>query len=117
MPAVAQALAALLIGGVCRRRRPRLGAAGQLPLEPVKETGQSVTGAFEGWYQNPDGTYTLLVGYFNRNQKADARHPDRPEQSHRARRTRSRPADALPAAPAVGRLHDHRAEGLRQEAS
>jgi hypothetical protein len=44
-------------------------AAGQLPLEPVKESGQSVTGAFEGWYQNADGTFTLLVGYFNRNQK------------------------------------------------
>ena len=41
----------------------------QLPFEPIKDTGQSVTGAFEGWYQNPDGTYNLLVGYFNRNQK------------------------------------------------
>ena len=40
-----------------------------LPIEPVKETGQSVTGAFEGWYQNPDGSFTLLVGYFNRNSK------------------------------------------------
>jgi hypothetical protein len=41
----------------------------QLPLEPMRESGQSVTGAFEGWYRNPDGTYNLLVGYFNRNQK------------------------------------------------
>jgi hypothetical protein len=45
--------------------------AAQLPpgvaLEPVRESGQSVTGAFEGWYQNPDGTYSLLLGYFNRN--------------------------------------------------
>ena len=30
-------------------------------------TGQSVTGAFEGWYQNSDGTFSLLMGYFNRN--------------------------------------------------
>jgi hypothetical protein len=37
--------------------------------EPVRESGQSVTGAFEGWYQNPDGTYSLLIGYFNRNSK------------------------------------------------
>lgn len=44
------------------------GGAG-LPIEPVKESGQSVTGAFEGWYQNADGSYTLLVGYFNRNTK------------------------------------------------
>jgi len=41
----------------------------QLPLEPVKESGQSITGALEGWYQNPDGTYSILVGYFNRNSK------------------------------------------------
>ena len=39
------------------------GASG-LPIEPVKESGQSITGAFEGWYQNSDGSYTLLVGYF-----------------------------------------------------
>ena len=44
-------------------------ASSSLPIEPVKETGQSVTGAFEGWYQNPDGSFTLLVGYFNRNSK------------------------------------------------
>ena len=41
----------------------------QLPLDPVRENGQSVIGAYEGWYQNPDGSYSLLVGYFNRNQK------------------------------------------------
>jgi hypothetical protein len=44
-------------------------APSSLPIEPVKESGQSVTGAFEGWYQNADGSYTLLVGYFNRNSK------------------------------------------------
>jgi hypothetical protein len=42
-------------------------AAGQLPGEPLKASGQSVTGAFEGWYENPDGSFSLLVGYFNRN--------------------------------------------------
>jgi hypothetical protein len=42
---------------------------GQLPLEPPRESGQSVTGAFEGWYQSADGTVKLLVGYFNRNLK------------------------------------------------
>jgi hypothetical protein len=39
----------------------------QLPMEPVKKAGQSVTGAFEGWYKNPDGSFSILVGYFNRN--------------------------------------------------
>lgn len=43
--------------------------AAQLPLEPVRDSGQSITGAYEGWYRNPDGSSTMLVGYFNRNQK------------------------------------------------
>src|SRR5438105_939496 len=43
--------------------------AEQLPLEPGHDTGQSVTGAFEGWYKNTDGSFSILVGYFNRNQK------------------------------------------------
>lgn len=41
----------------------------EVSVQPARETGQSVTGAFEGWYQNPDGTYSLLLGYFNRNTK------------------------------------------------
>ncbi len=44
-------------------------SARQLPLQPARDSGQSVTAAFEGWYQNPDGTFTLLLGYFNRNLK------------------------------------------------
>lgn len=45
-------------------------AVGQtLPLEPPKDAGMGITPAFEGWFQNEDGTYTLLVGYFNRNAK------------------------------------------------
>lgn len=42
---------------------------GQLPMEPLKDTGQSVTAAYEGWYRNRDGSFTMLVGYFNRNLK------------------------------------------------
>jgi hypothetical protein len=41
-------------------------AAGQ---NVSQDSGQSVTGAYEGWYANPDGTFTMLVGYFNRNSK------------------------------------------------
>ena len=39
----------------------------QLPMEPPHESGQSMTGAFEGWFKNPDGSYSLLLGYYNRN--------------------------------------------------
>ncbi len=41
----------------------------QVPLAPVRESGQTVTPAFEGWYRNPDGSYSLSFGYFNRNSK------------------------------------------------
>jgi hypothetical protein len=37
------------------------------PPEPRKQFGASVTGAFEGWYYNPDGSRSFLVGYYNRN--------------------------------------------------
>ena len=45
------------------------GVPGALPMEPAHETGASVTGAFEGWFSNPDGTFSILVGYYNRNSK------------------------------------------------
>ncbi|HMJ87555.1 MAG TPA: hypothetical protein VK504_30465 [Vicinamibacterales bacterium] len=38
----------------------------QIP-EPRRGSGASVTGAFEGWYYNPDGSRSFLVGYYNRN--------------------------------------------------
>jgi hypothetical protein len=44
-------------------------AQSSLPFEPVHDNGQSITGAFEGWFPNPDGSFSLLVGYYNRNQK------------------------------------------------
>jgi hypothetical protein len=45
--------------------------AAQLPLEPTHNSGQSVTAAYEGWYHNPDGSFSLLIGYYNRNQKQE----------------------------------------------
>ena len=39
----------------------------QLPLSVAKTTGQTVTPAFEGWYRNPDGSFSISFGYFNRN--------------------------------------------------
>lgn len=41
----------------------------QLPTAPRENAGQDITGAFEGWFKNPDDTYSILVGYFNRNLK------------------------------------------------
>ena len=35
----------------------------------VVAEGLPVSPFFEGWYENPDGTYTLSFGYFNRNRE------------------------------------------------
>ena len=41
--------------------------AEQLPLAPIRDSGQTVTPVYEGWYQSPDGAYILSFGYYNRN--------------------------------------------------
>jgi hypothetical protein len=57
-----------------------MSAYGQaLPMEPTHEQGSSVTGAYEGWFKNPDGTFSLLLGYFNRNANQDFDIPIGPE--------------------------------------
>jgi hypothetical protein len=58
----ALALTAWLVAGTA-------ASQAQLPLEPIRDVGQGVTAAYEGWYRNADGSFTLLVGYFNRNKK------------------------------------------------
>ena len=54
-------------------------ALAQLPQEPAHEAGAGVTGSFEGWFRNPDGTYTLLLGYYNRNRKEEVDIPIGPQ--------------------------------------
>ena len=41
------------------------------PTEKPHDSGLSVTGAFEGWFPNSDGSFSILVGYFNRNVKEE----------------------------------------------
>ncbi len=53
--------AVLLAGGM-------LASAQSLPNEPRRASGASVTAAFEGWFRNPDGSFSLLIGSYNRNQ-------------------------------------------------
>ena len=65
---------ALLLIGICP-----LVTSGQLPLGPSKQKGQNVTAAYEGWFRNADGTFTLLVGYFNRNHEQTLEIPIGPD--------------------------------------
>src|SRR6201997_4626114 len=58
---------------------PPLMQAQGLPAEPRHDSGQGVTGAFEGWFKNQDGSFNLLFGYYNRNQKQDLEIPIGPQ--------------------------------------
>jgi hypothetical protein len=55
----------LSLPGVARAQDTRTDA----PLPHA--IGQSVSASFEGWYPNPDGTRSLVFGYFNRNYEED----------------------------------------------
>jgi len=50
-----------------------------LPIEPPHDSGQSITPAFEGWFENPDGTFSILIGYYNRNLKQELDIPIGPD--------------------------------------
>jgi hypothetical protein len=45
--------------------------AQQIPTPPQRDSGQSVTAGFEGWFPNADGTFSILFGYLNRNAKQE----------------------------------------------
>lgn len=44
-------------------------------------TGQDVAPAFEGWQQNPDGTYNFVFGYLNRNYEEEVDVPIGPNNN------------------------------------
>src|SRR5204862_3577964 len=52
----------------------------QLPLEPPHDSGQSIAGAFEGWFPNQDGSFSILLGYYNRNTKQELDIPPGPNK-------------------------------------
>ena len=56
-----------------------LSAQQQVYIEPPHDSGQGVTPAYEGWFPNPDGTFSILFGYFNRNQKQELDIPIGPD--------------------------------------
>ena len=61
-----------------------LAQAPQLPTELAQvrfNSGQDVVPYFEGWLRNPDGTFDLVFGYFNRNWKEELVIPAGPDNS------------------------------------
>jgi hypothetical protein len=60
------AAAALALGGAVVSAQNA-----QLPSQPALGFGGAVTPAFEGWFDNPDGTHNFLIGYYSRNTQAE----------------------------------------------
>lgn len=62
--------AALVVAGVAVQGQ-QAGSQGEAPdVAPYYERhtrGQNIAPAYEGWESNPDGSFTLHFGYFNRN--------------------------------------------------
>ena len=64
-------LAALLGIGVLAVPGGQAGTRQTTRDAPIPHaSGQSVTPAYEGWFPNSDGTFSLSFGYFNRNYEA-----------------------------------------------
>lgn len=61
----------LVLLGASHARTQAPQGQSQLPTETITairmNAGQSVTPYFEGWIKNPDGTFDMVFGYFNRN--------------------------------------------------
>jgi hypothetical protein len=56
-----------------------LCAQQQVYIEPPHDSGQGVTPAYEGWFSNSDGSFSLLFGYYNRNLKQELDIPIGPD--------------------------------------
>src|SRR5262245_9586409 len=68
----ARALCLVVAAACLGAQSVRAQLPGQLPgVEPLHDSGQDVTPAFEGWFKNPDGSFNILLGYNNRNLKQE----------------------------------------------
>src|SRR5262245_3297058 len=62
-------------------------AQGETPQLPTEisgirfNSGQSVVPYFEGWIRNPDGTFDMVFGYFNRNWQQELAIPAGPDNN------------------------------------
>lgn len=62
------ALSALLLVCTAIAADMAHGQEQRVPLQLFSRSGNPVFPAVEGWYRNPDGRTTFLVGYYNRNE-------------------------------------------------
>src|SRR5690242_11023346 len=56
-----------LLASIVATGAASVGQAQDMPMAMGKDSGQTVTPAFEGWYKNADGTFSISFGYYSRN--------------------------------------------------
>jgi hypothetical protein len=69
----------LLPGGAPRARAQGLSQLPTYNPQTQFSSGQDVVPVYEGWLRNPDGTFTFVFGYFNRNWKEEPVIPTGPD--------------------------------------
>lgn len=57
------------------------GVAGHPAAQTIYLAGQNVQPVFEGWEKNPDGTFTMIFGYLNRNYEEEPHIPVGPNNN------------------------------------
>jgi hypothetical protein len=65
-PSWSTLLVVVMLGSTALAQPPRA----PLPLEPGGNRGEAVFPALEGWHRHEDGSFTIILGYFNRNNEA-----------------------------------------------
>jgi hypothetical protein len=75
-----------------------LAATGHAPANAQTYTrGQDISPTFDGWQLNPDGTYSLYFGYFNRNANEEIDVPIGPNNTFDLGGDRGQPTHFYPA--------------------
>src|SRR5687768_9386925 len=63
------AVRSLLVASACAGSLTLGAAQSGILVGPPGNRGEALFPAVEGWFRNPDGSFGLLVGYFNRNKE------------------------------------------------
>ena len=75
----------ILVVGLLPAGATRAQGLSQLPTynpQTQFSSGQDVVPVYEGWLRNPDGTFTFVFGYFNRNWKEEPVIPAGPDNKY-----------------------------------
>jgi hypothetical protein len=98
---------------LCTAASAQAQSAAPYQMGELHESGQGVTGAFEGWFKKLRRQLQFPSRLFQPEHERRIGHSDWPEQWYRTWRSRSGPAHPLPRRPPMGFLHGDRSEGFR----